>query len=68
MARVRGPVSLGLQAVKGEPPAKPTKHCSAEGGAKQKAAHHIPPRRGEQFLIESVEPWPASTFTEDEGP
>ena len=68
MARVHGAGSLGLQAVKGEPPAQAAKHGSGKAGAKQEAAHHVPPRRGDQVLIEIVEPWPASAFTEDHCP
>ena len=68
MARVCAADLLGLQAVKSEPPAQATKHGSGKAGAEQESAHHIPPRRGEQFLIEIVESRPASTFTEDESP
>ena len=68
MARVCAADLLGLQAVKGEPPAQATKHGSGQAGAEQESAHHIPPRCGEQFLIEIVEPWPASSFTKDAVP
>lgn len=66
MTRVDAAGSLGLEAAKGEPPAQGAKHSSGYAGAKQETAHHIPPRRGEQLLIESVEPWPASAFTEEQ--
>ena len=59
---------LGLQPAEGEPPAQASKDCSGQTGAKQQTAHHIPPRRSEQFLIEMVEPWPASAFTEEQCP
>ena len=55
----------GLQAVKGEPPAQAAKNSSSQAGAKQETAHHVPPRCGEQLLIEILETRPASTFTED---
>ena len=65
MTRIDAAGSLGLEAVKGEPPAQGAKHSSGQAGAKQETAHHVPPRRCEQFLVEIVEPWPAITFTED---
>ena len=68
MTRVDAAGSLELEAVKGEPPAQGAKHSSGKAGAKQETAHHIPPRRGEQLLIEIVEPRPASAFPEDHGP
>ena len=68
MTRVDAAGSLGLEAVKGEPPAQAAKHSSGQAGAKQETAHHVPPRCGEQLLIEIVEPWPASAFTEEQCP